>query len=547
LAHAETHLSTPEPTRRIGQQQAAALVFALFIAVAAWALVFHLGRYRWFHGDEWDFLVLRDGGNPGDWVRAHNEHLHALPVVVYRLWWNLFGLRSYLPYQIPVIALHLTAAVLLRQVMRRCGVHPWIATAAAGVFVLFGPGEENIVWAFQIGFTGSLTFGLAHLLLADHPGTIDRRDWLGLGAGALGLLCSTLTPFPTAVVGAVVLVRRGWRPAVFNVVPLAVAYLTWWVTIGPDTVDSPGRAGVGDIVDFVRTGVDATLESLSGANLYARWVLVIVLVAGLVVAWFSTPSATRLRRMVMPLSMLVAGLVFLGVTGYGRWNFGGVGDSSRYVHLVAAFSLPALAVAADALARKWRFGVPVAVLGFVALIPFEIGQFETNEPWTRQYFAARRELIASLARSAYITQVPRATQPDPTFTGGMTAGWLLDALDTGDLPRPRRVPAANDPTMRLRFGLVVTDAPIAGTCRTQRQPFDVTLARDREIGVLPVASGPVGPASNRSYLVQLLDDGVPTGGRRTIFPNVGKVLRAQLDDLELRITAAPGVGLMLCQ
>ncbi len=74
--------------------------------------------------------------------------------------------------------------------MRRAGVGPWLATAAAGSFVLFGPGSEDIVWAFQIGFTGALAFGLVQLCLCDHDGGIGRRDVLGVGAGLLALMCS---------------------------------------------------------------------------------------------------------------------------------------------------------------------------------------------------------------------------------------------------------------------------------------------------------------------------------------------------------------------
>ena len=338
----------PGPSR---SERAAAVVFALFLAVSAWLLLFRLGNHFWFHGDEWYFLVNRDAGDLGDLLRAHNEHPSLLPILVYRLLWRLFGLGSYLPYQIPVVALHLTAATLLRAVMRRCGVNPWIATAAAAIFVLFGPGEENIIWAFQIGFTGSLVFGLAQLLLADHPGRFGRRDWIALGMGCLGLLCSGFTPITAAVVGAVVLVRRGWRPALFQTAPLAALYLAWWLVIGPDQIMDPYRRAtdVGAIIHFVWTGASATFVDLGG-NRFVGVLFAIVLVIGLVVAWAPLPRRERLRQAVIPLSLLAGGLVFLLVSGYGRWWIGpNVGNSSRYVHLVAAFSLPALAVAVDAL------------------------------------------------------------------------------------------------------------------------------------------------------------------------------------------------------
>ena len=67
-----------------------------------------------------------------------------------------------------VVIAHATTALLLRAVARRGGARPWTATIVVAVFVLYGPGEQNIVWAFQMTFVGALLFGLVHLLLADH-------------------------------------------------------------------------------------------------------------------------------------------------------------------------------------------------------------------------------------------------------------------------------------------------------------------------------------------------------------------------------------------
>src|SRR4029077_2625645 len=144
----------------------------------------------WFWADDWDFLAARTGGNLGDLFRPHYQHWTTLPILAYRLLWTIFGIRHYVPYQLLVIALHLVAALLLRTVMQRAGVRPWLATLIAGAFVFFGSGAENILIAFQITFVGSLVFGLAQLLLADHDGPVNRRDWLGLLAGLAALMCS---------------------------------------------------------------------------------------------------------------------------------------------------------------------------------------------------------------------------------------------------------------------------------------------------------------------------------------------------------------------
>ncbi len=540
--------------RRRWNERAALIVFVLAVAVAAYALVFHLGRHFWFNGDEWEFLVDRDAGRLGDLLRPHNEHLTLLPILVYRLLWNVFGLRSYLPYQVPVIALHLTAAVLLRVVMRRSDVNPWIATAAASAFLLFGPGEENVIWAFQITFTGSLVFGLSQLLLADHDGPFGRRDWIALAMGALGLLCSGFTPITAAVVGAVVLVRRGWRPALFQTVPLAVLYTSWWAFVGPDQIRDPyGRsADLGEILRFVGTGVAASFEGLGGSALVGG-MFGVVLVGGLLLAWLPLPRGVRLRQAIMPLALFVAGLVFLLISGYGRWWISDdVGSSSRYVHLVAAFTLPALAVAFDALARRWRFGVPVASVVLLVGVPHGIGEFNTVPPFDRAYFDGRRELIAALARSPYLDEVPRSTRPDPLWSGDLDAGWLRDARRDGKLPDLENPADANDPTFRLRFGLAVTDAPVPrkSECSEIRGPTDVSLDAGDELGVKvgPWTEPKDGWFFQQSYTVQLLDDGRPVGTPLLLHPDNGHLLRAQLDDLDVRFGLAAGTeALVLCR
>jgi hypothetical protein len=121
------------------------------VALAAGLLLAVLGRGRWFYYDEWEVLATRHATSAADLFRPHNEHWITLEVLVYRALAATVGLRSYLPYQAVVVALHLTVAVLVRVVMRRAGVGPWTATLAAGLLLLLGGGDQNIVWAFRWG------------------------------------------------------------------------------------------------------------------------------------------------------------------------------------------------------------------------------------------------------------------------------------------------------------------------------------------------------------------------------------------------------------
>jgi len=242
-----------------GSARWALAVFGV-LAVASIPLYLVFARGEWFFLDEWDFLADRTAWNVGDLLRPHVNHWTTLPIVAWRILWSVFGLRTYVPYVLLSVLVHVVVAALARVVMRRAGVDPWIATAVAGVVLVFGAGAQNVIYAFQITFTGALAFGLTQLVLADHDGPIDRRDWLGLLAGLLGLMCSGVAIAMVAVVGLAALARRGWRVAAFHVAPLAVAYLAWWAKYARSETDLTGD--IGSTFGFVRRGLTIAFGSL---------------------------------------------------------------------------------------------------------------------------------------------------------------------------------------------------------------------------------------------------------------------------------------------
>src|SRR5581483_7089046 len=118
--------------------------FAVMEAIA-FVVYLAIGRGIWFWGDEWELLARR-GVNAHDLLASHGGHLIALPLLVYRALFALVGLRSYVPYQMLSIGLWLLVAALLRAVMRRADVAPWIATAAAAAFLFFGSAGYDVLW-----------------------------------------------------------------------------------------------------------------------------------------------------------------------------------------------------------------------------------------------------------------------------------------------------------------------------------------------------------------------------------------------------------------
>jgi hypothetical protein len=424
------------------------------------ALIFYVtvSRPMWFFQDEWDFLAGRTAFNLGDLFRAHNEHWVTLPVLVYRVLWFAFGLRTYRPYQLVVILLHLGTALLLRAVMRRVGVRPWTATVVALVFVFFGSGYQDIVLPFQMTLVGSLVFGLVHLLLATHESPIDRRDALGLAAGLAGLMCSGVAVSMVVAVGVAVLMIRGWRPALLHTVPLGAIYLVWYVAIGHNGY-SGYRAGLADVARFVRKIVAATFGAI-GQHRGVGPLIALLLVGGLALAWIPLRGAERRRRAAIPFALLVGGLSLLVITGLGRAGLSSFQEKSRYLHITAALVLPALAVAAEAVMRRWRMITPVILVVLVIGVP---GNIDVIRKYMHTPIVTKQEtykrLILTLPRLPVAKEVDRDSTPETLLARFVTVGWLLDGVASGRIPRPDHISRAERAVDTIRLSLGQRHSP----------------------------------------------------------------------------------------
>jgi hypothetical protein len=437
--------------------RAAAITFALVVAVGCVILPVW-GRKGWFFDFEW-LLLGRATGDLGHSFDPFGApwNCETVPVLVWRVLWWFFGLRTYLPYLLVGVAAHLTVAALLRAIMRRSGVGPWISTIVASGFVFFGSGIENIFLAGQINFTGAVAFGLAHLLLADHDGPLSRRDWLGLAAGLASLMCFGLAVALVAAVGVAVLMRRGLRLALFHTAPLGVVYLAWWLTIARNYAAVKGQppytSSLGSIAVFVAKIVAATYSDI-GYSRGAGLALGFTTVLGLVLAWRGMGWTELRGRAAVPASLLVGALIFFIMTAVGRSSGGPLAPStSHYVYVGAALVLPEIALAADTLVQRARWLAPIVVLLLIIGIPGNIQPLATAAGKPPSLFSADKQMIFSLPRMALARAVPRSLVPAPNGDYQVTIGWLLDALDSGSLPDPRPVTAVERATNTLRLSL----------------------------------------------------------------------------------------------
>ena len=511
--------------------------FVAYLVVSWWVLVFGVGSGVWFLRDDWKFLAGRDGGDLRDVFRPHDVHPAAIPVVVFRLMFNVFGLW-FTPYLVLLVTMHLGVVVLLRVVMRRAGVGPWVASAAAGALVLFGPGEQNIQWVFQINFVGSLLFGLGQLILADHGGRFGRRDVAGMLAGVAAVMCSGIGPVMVVAVGLATLARRGWRVALAHTAPAALTYVAWVLLANPASYDF-GRPALSVVWDWVREGQVGTVEAL-GHLWVVGAALAVVLVVGLLFVVSSTSWAELRGRVAIPGALLVCGPLLFVLTAQGRWVFGlEQARSSRYLYIGAVCLLPALAVAGDAIARRWRPATAVVVVLFLVGVPGNVSAFGSGAIVNERFFDAQRQTVLALPRTPEAEQVPRWVRPlpDPYNGEDLTIGWLLDVLDAGRLPAIDAV----DPTVLARFpinlGLAQTMRPFpGGACETRSVSIVLSLEKGDRLGI------------HSSVNVATVVDGKKASPWVGFSPGSGQTLSVELPRLELRFAPlAAGSTFTICR
>jgi hypothetical protein len=515
-------------------ERIAAVVFGIYLVLAVPILV-HLGSHYWFMGDEWAFLVGGSITDPTLLFRPIQSHWSTLPILVYRALYGVFGLHSYLPFQLCVILLHLALCCLLRAIMRRVGVGPWTATICAAVFVLFGPGYQNILRGVQISQVGSIVLGFTCLLLADHDGGIARRDRLGLLCGLGSIISSGLGPPMVAIVGLAVLCRRGWRPALFHTLPLAAIYVAWWIashTTAPAEQPLPPLAIFAQWLAYSQSGV---FLALGGGYGVVAMALGTLLVTGLVLAWMPLSLPVLRQRASLPAAMLVGALALQVVICAERWNMMWIMGFdaalvSRYLHVYTALTLPALAVAADSVVRRWPRMMPPVFALFLAGIGVNTTQFGKDPLHFPTVHSDSRAALLALAYSPLAEQAPANLMPEPNgLTGGdVDVAFLIAARDAGNLPPP---PAMTDDLAsrtELRLSVQQLSGPIPEslTCAV----YTGSVERNPGIGDLFGFTTPI--------LVSLGETGAPlayNSGWGSFLPMI-RILRPHL---QLRFAALP--------
>lgn len=328
----------------------AALPLVLIGGVLSGLLMLWLTRRYDFYFDEWSYVLYVRNFSIGQYFVPHNEHWATIPAVSYRLLLLIFGARSYVPYMALLAIWNLLTAVFLFLLIRRQSGEI-LGLAAAALFLVFGRGWENLIWADQIGFVGSAALGLLAILLLTGPEVPRWRAWLGSAA----LMAALMTQGPALFFLAWLIIELGLEPGrrrrlLYLALPIA-GYLVWFAIIGHTSItghESPFAPSTwAALLPYVGTGIGASGAALVGLGV--EWAPVAAILLGAIVglAW---------SRRWPGWSVVAAGVGLVAefvVIGLVRSVYGDAdAASARYVDIAAIFLLVLLA---EALGRvRWK-------------------------------------------------------------------------------------------------------------------------------------------------------------------------------------------------
>jgi hypothetical protein len=436
------------------------IALAVLMAIAA-ALILWMGRGLTFFRDEWTFVIYRDGHEPANFLSSYAGHLLLWPTALYVFLFRTVGLDHYEVYRLAALPWHLLCALLVFLLARR-RVGDLVAIAPATVLLFLGSSWMDILWPFQVSFTGAIAFGLAAVLVLDRDDLVGDAVACACLSIALGWSGAAL-PFLPGVAAGLLVRRRLWRRLWVVAVPAAL-YLLWLAKYGEEHLDYADA--LSHAPDYVLHMVGAGIAGITGLPLAAGPYLAVLLLVVVIV---------RLRRIgrESPLAWeaLAMGLAFWGLTALARAQDNDPA-AVRYVYPSAVFML--LLAVGLAPARAPRRAVAVAILVLTALtIPSNIEGFEEGRDdllFTSNVTSAEVGAL-QLARSSVAPEY----SPELNQFWGLPSAAFFAATD--------------------RYGSSPADSPdqIAGSPEYARRRADAT-----SIGALGVRLRPTDARPSRS-------------------------------------------------
>jgi hypothetical protein len=295
-----------------------------------------------FTRDEWGTIEYRRAGGISAFLAAHNGHLQAVVVAVYRILFLIVGLRTYLPYSAVIIAAHLILVGLFYlYARRRIGIP--LASFLSLLLLFLGAGWRVIFWAINLGFVIPLIV-FALLLISNR-----WRPWLVAIGIAVALASSGLGD---AIVAGAFVMAFGQDRRARNLIAVGIPsalYGAWFIFYRPHVLppavlrDIPGAIPTGDLgnenfplsnlnstVSYMSRAAEAAANGLTGTPTAGWLILLVVAVGGLAVILVRRRVTFRL------MAILATTIVYWFELSAARAQVGNP-SASRYIYPAAFF------------------------------------------------------------------------------------------------------------------------------------------------------------------------------------------------------------------
>jgi len=394
-----------------------AVLCTALLANAAVLLSFQRGMT--FLIDEWLLLVERQAWDLDTFLTPFYEHLFLAPILVFKVLMSTIGIGPHWVYAVPLLALHLTCAILV-YALARSRVGPWFALAPAVLILFLGSSYDNLLLPIQVSFLGSLAAGLGMLLVFDH--TPSRRLDATASLLLLGALASSSLGLVIAVAALVeILLTPGWRRRIWVVLTPAAIYGLWYLAYGPRGLEQGGslRTNLLYVPGHAADSAAAVFGALSGLGL--EW--------GRVLAVF---AVVVLARAFLRGDVLSARSIALVVAVVSFWVLGGLArahqdtpEASRYIYLGAAFVILLVleALRRVRLDRRWA----LLLTAFVAFAV--VGNADVLRGARDTHLVYSRDLSAQFAALEILG--PEAVEP--SFVAAINLAPLVEAEEYFDM------------------------------------------------------------------------------------------------------------------
>lgn len=337
------------------------------MVVASTVLMFHFRDRLGFMLDDWAFVIYRNGGGIDDYLDPHNEHISVLPILIYKAFLAVFGMTSAIPLHIASVLVFLVSVVILLIYLRPLVGEP-LAVIGCGIILFLGTAWEDLLWAFQIGFSISMACGIGALIM------LNRRDRFGDRMACLLLTVSMIStslgiPFAIGALVDLALRRQDLVKRLYIVaIPLAV-YAAWWLGWGHTAPSAISFDNAINAPEYVFNAFRLAVSEVTGV-FKAPGTAGKVLSVAVAIGVLATAAASMFSRRKLPRAFLVAAAIGLAFWGLAALNLApGRGyQASRYQYPGAVFLLMMLGGAFEGVKIRPRAVMAVGAVALFAIV-----------------------------------------------------------------------------------------------------------------------------------------------------------------------------------